>query len=110
LDANLNDMRRAVEALATGAGPVRDRLQEAEAHFGRAFERGEWRGRAEDAMRLKIGAELVEGGDENSTIAESIASLDEPRAVEIAHDMFRLFELVAGLRGEDYGWPARDAR
>jgi hypothetical protein len=101
-------MRRAVEALATGPGPIRTRLQAAEPHFGQAFE-CEMRTPAERHLKLRIGARLVEGGDEapdngetsNAGVAESIALLDEGQAVEIASDMVRLYELVAGLRSDD---------
>ncbi len=50
---------------------------------------------------MRIGAGLVEGGDDDSDVAESIASLAEARAVEIASDMLRLYELIAGLRTDD---------
>ncbi len=52
---------------------------------------------------MRIGAGLVEGGDENDTsdVAESIALLEETRAVEIAGDMLRIYELIAGLRTDD---------
>jgi hypothetical protein len=109
-------MRLAVEALATVPGPIRDRLLAAEPHFGVAFQ-SEMRTPAEKHLRLRIGAALVEGGDEDdeaddededdasdAEIAESIALLDETRAVEIAGDMLRLYELLAGLRTDDgYG-------
>ena len=68
---------------------------------------------------MRIGAGLVEGGDDDdeaddedededdasdAEVAESIALLDESRAVEIAADMFRLYEILAGLRTDDgYG-------
>ncbi len=66
---------------------------------------------------MRIGAGLVEGGDDDdeaddeneddasdAEVAESIALLDESRAVEIAADMFRLYEILAGLRtDDDYG-------
>jgi hypothetical protein len=101
-------MRLAVEVLVTGPGPVRVRLQAVVPHFGAAFD-SEMRTPAEEHLRLRIGAGLVEGGDEDdeddveadasdAEIAESIALLDEARAVEIAGDMLRLYELVAGLR------------
>lgn len=95
----------------TGPGPARVRLQAA-AHFGAAFE-SKMRTSAEEHLRLRIGAGLVEGGEEggdeadveadasDAEIAESIALLDEARAVEIARDMLRLYELVAGLRTDD---------
>jgi hypothetical protein len=104
-------MHLAVEALATGAGTIRARLQAAAPHFGRAFD-CEMQTRAEQHLRLRIGAGLVEGGDEatddadatDAEIVESIALLDEERAIELAGDMLRLYELVAGLRGDDgYG-------
>lgn len=109
-------MRLAVEALVIDAGPVRTRLQAAVPHFRVAFQ-SEMRTPAEKHLRLRIGAALVEGGDEDdeaddededdasdAEIAESIALLDETRAVEIAGDMFRLYELLAGFRTDDgYG-------
>jgi hypothetical protein len=107
-------MRLAVEALATGPGPVRARLQAAEPHFGVVHE-SKMRTRAEEHLRLRIGSGLVEGGEEDdeadietdasdAEVAESIALLDEARAVEIAGDMLRLYELLAGLRTDDgYG-------
>lgn len=70
---------------------------------------------AEQHLRLRIGAGLVEGGHEDNPsdveadasdaeVAESIAELNEARAVEIAGDMLRLYELLAGLRTDDgYG-------
>lgn len=107
-------MRLAVEALATGPGPVRDRLQAAEPHF-RVVHSSEMRTPAEVRLTMRIGSGLVEGGEEDESadveteatdaeIAESIALLDESRAVEIAADMFRLYEILAGLRNDDgYG-------
>ena len=104
-------MRLAVEALATGAGPIRARLQSAAPHFGRAFD-CEAQTPAESHLRLRIGAGLVEGGGErtddadasDAEIAESIALLEEERAIELAGDMLRLYEVVAGLRSDDgYG-------
>jgi hypothetical protein len=61
------------------------------------------RTRAEEHLRLRIGAGLVEGGEEGNdlSVADSIALLDEARAVEIADDILRLYELVAGLRTDD---------
>jgi hypothetical protein len=108
------NMRLAVEALVTGPGPVRARLQAAEPHFG-VVHRSKMRTRAEEHLRLRIGSGLVEGGEEDESsdvdveasdaeVAESIALLDEARAVEIAGDMLRLYELLAGLRTDDgYG-------
>jgi hypothetical protein len=97
-------MRRAIEALTSGLGPIRARLQAAEPHFGAALE-NKMRTPAEQHLSLRIGAGLVEGGDEGdeTNVAESIALLDDARAVEIAGDMLRLYELVAGLRTDDGG-------
>lgn len=93
-------MRLAIEALAIGAGPIQDRLLVAEPHFGAAFD-CEMSTRAAEHLRLRIGAALVEGGDGDGSVAESIALLDEARAIEIAGDMMRLYELVAGIRVDD---------
>lgn len=98
-------MRLAIEALATGRGPIRTRLQAAEPHFGLACE-NEMRTPAERRLGLRVGAGLVEGGDEGdeTSVAESIALLDDARAVEITGDMLRLYELVTGLHTDDgYG-------
>lgn len=98
----VNEMRLAVEALVTGTGLIRARLQMAEPHFGVVHE-NKMRTRAEEHLRLRIGSGLVEGGgeDDDTDVAESIALLDETRAVEIAGDMLRLYELLAGLRMDD---------
>jgi hypothetical protein len=105
----VENMRRAVEALATGRGPIRERLQTAEPHFGRAFERGAWPNPAEQRLRLRIGAGLAEGQggaeDDGLSVGESIAVLDEAHAAQIAADMLLLYEIVVGLR-EDDGWPS----
>ena len=109
-------MRLAVEALATGPGSIHARLQAAAPLFGVAF-KSEPRTPAEWRLKMRIGAGLVEGGDDDdeaddededdasdAEVAESIALLDESRAVEIAADMFRLYEIPAGLRtDDDYG-------
>lgn len=109
------DMRLAVEALATGCGSIHDRLIAAERHFGVAFEDGRMQTRGERILRLGIGAGLVEGGEESDEdddeddegdIAESIRLLDEARAAELAGDVLRLYELVAGIRSDnDWGAP-----
>lgn len=100
----LEHMRLAVEALVVGRGPIRTRLQEAEPHFGAVID-SEMNTRTERELCLGIGAALVEGGDEDdgASVFESIAALDETRAIETARDMLRLFELLAGLR-TDNGW------
>lgn len=107
-------MRLVVEALAIGPGSIHARLQAAAPLFG-VVQRTEMRTRLEMRLNLGIGAGLVEGGEEDESadveteatpaeVAESIALLDESRAVEIAGDMLRLYELLAGLRTDDgYG-------
>ncbi len=95
-------MRLAVEVLATHAGPIRTRLQAAEPHFSVVHE-SMMPTPAEERLRMRIGAGLVEGGDEgdDTDVAESIARLEDTRAVEIAADMFCLYEILAGLRADD---------
>jgi hypothetical protein len=100
-------MRLAVEALVTGSGPVRARLQAAVPHYG-VVHQSEMRTPAEIRLNLRIGSSLVEGGEEDEAsdaeVAESIALLDESRAVEIVGYMLRMYELLAGLRTDDgYG-------
>jgi hypothetical protein len=95
-------MRLAVEALATNAGPIRTRLQAAEPHFG-VVHQSTMHTPAEERLRMRIGAGLVEAGDEgdDTDVAECIALLDETRAIELAADMFCLYEILAGLRDDD---------
>jgi hypothetical protein len=104
-------MRLAVEALVTGSGPVRARLQATVPHYG-VVHQSEMRTPAEIRLNLRIGSGLVEGGEEDESsdvdveasdaeVAEAIALLDESRAVEIAGDMLRMYELLAGLRTDD---------
>ena len=106
-----DEMRLVVEALVIGSGPVRVRLQATLPHFRRVF-RCEARTPLEERLIMRIGAGLVEGGDEDDSadddddasdaeVAEAIALLDEVRAVEIAGDMLCLFEIMAGLRTDD---------
>jgi hypothetical protein len=106
------EMRLAIGALVGGPGPIRTRLQAAERHFSVVFQ-SEMRTPAEERLRLRIGAGLVEVGDDeddsrdvetdasDAEVAQSISLLDEARAVEIAGDMFRLYEILAGLRTDD---------
>jgi hypothetical protein len=49
------DMRLAVEALATGSGPVRFRPQAAEPHFGVVHE-SKMRNEVEERLRMRIGS------------------------------------------------------
>jgi hypothetical protein len=104
--AALVHMRRAIEALATGTGSIQERLQAAEPHFGPVFDDDRQRTRAERHLEVRIGSGLVEGGedDDDRDVAEAIVLLDDRRAVEIASDVVRLYELIAGLRDDDgYG-------
>ncbi len=92
------------------------RLTAAAPHYG-VVHRTKMRTLAEEHLRMRIGAGLVEGGEEDeeegeadieadasaAEVAESIALLDETRAVEIAGDMLHLYELLAGIRTDDDG-------
>lgn len=95
-------MHLAIEALVTSPGSIHARLQAAEPHYGVVHE-SKMPTPAEEHLRMRIGAGLVEGGDEDdeTDVAESIALLDEVRAVEIAGDMLCLYEIMAGLRADD---------
>jgi hypothetical protein len=96
-------LQGAVEALVMGSGPVRSRLQAAERHL-RAVASADMRSPAERHLDLRIGAGLVEAGDDDAEIESSIAELDESRASAIAADILRLYELVLGVReDDDYG-------
>ncbi len=110
----LDEMRKAIDALVSGTGSIRSRMIAAEPHFGAVFV-VKMHTRAEEHMRLRIGAALVEGGDEDSSdvddahdeaeekqaVVESIEALDEARLVEIAKDMVVMYELLAGVRTDD---------
>jgi hypothetical protein len=56
----------------------------------------------ERELWLRIGAGLVEGGDEGSSLERSIALLDDRRASEIAADMLLLYELLGGLESDPH--------
>jgi hypothetical protein len=107
----VNEMRLAVEVLATHPGPIHNRLQAAQTYFGVVQER-KMLTASEEFLSLRIGAGLVEGGDQDDAsdreteasdaeVAESIALLSEERVVEITRDMLYLYELMAGLRRAD---------
>jgi hypothetical protein len=99
-------MRGVVAALATGAAPIRVRLQAAEPHFGQVV-RSELLNRTEEDLYMRIVAGLVEGGDEGDegSVTDSIAALDEARASEIAGDMVRLYEVIADIDDESTRLP-----
>ncbi len=109
-------LRQAVEALATGPGPIQPRLQAAESFFHEVDDR-ELRTDPERHLNLRIGAHLVGAApdsDENpdeeaeadpATRARWTAALSDAQAAEIACDLFKLYELVAGLRDPDREWP-----
>lgn len=105
-------LRLAVEALCTRPEPIRLRLQAAEQLLGRIpasalSSTTEWN------LYHRIVAGLVEGGEESdeeadeNAIAESLAVLDDKRVIEIALDIFHLFELLAGVaeEGAPWRWP-----
>lgn len=80
-------LRLAVETLVTGHGAIGDRLVAAEVHIGAVIEReSEMPTRSLRQMCLRMGAELVEGGDggEEESVAEAIGAPDAARAAEIA--------------------------
>lgn len=105
------EMRLAIKVLATDPGPIHARLQAAVPHFGVVHE-SKMRTPAEEHLRMRIGSGLVEGGSEDEAsdvetdvsdaeVAESVALLDEARAVEIAGDMLCLYELLGGRQAGD---------
>lgn len=106
-------MRRAVEVLGTHPGPIQVRLQAAERYFAQTRDNAQ-PGSAESNLYHRIGSSLVEGGadreeqadryDERTAVADSIAALDESRAIEIAQDMLHFFELIAGIADSKASW------
>jgi hypothetical protein len=107
----LKEMRLAVEVLVTHAGSIHARLQEALPHIGIVQESG-MPTPSEEVLSLRIGSGLVGGGGDDGAsgpeaeasdaeIAESIASLSEARAVELARDILYLYELMTGVRRAD---------
>jgi len=103
-------MRLVVEALAAGPESIRARVRAASRVFPAEDEMST---RAEKILHLRIGAALVEGGpegfegeeeDDERSVAESVADLDEHRLAEIAGDMLLLYEHTAGVR-PDERWP-----
>lgn len=96
-------MKLAIETLCTSPEPIRARLQLADRHFGQLRNTAP-PGSAEWNLFHRIASSLVEAGDEEGTLAESIEALDETRAADIARDMLHLFELIAGIADEDAPW------
>jgi hypothetical protein len=86
-------MRDAVRALCAAPGSIHSRLQAAETHFKLVDNHAE-PGSTKWHLFHRIGSGLVEGGDIDCTVADSIAALSETRAAEIAHDMLALFECL----------------
>jgi hypothetical protein len=93
-------LRLAVEVLVAGSGRISERLQAAERQF-RCIARDQLSGSAERGLYLRIGAGLVEGGDDDSDVTAAIGMLQEQRAAEIALDIFRLYQVVAGIASGD---------
>lgn len=95
-------MRRAVEALCTGAGPIRARLLAADRHLSDVSQ-SDLRDKMQWIFYHRIAAGLVEGGEESDeeadeeAIAESLAELDDARVIAIATDILHLYELVADI-------------
>jgi hypothetical protein len=97
-------MRLAIESLCISAEAIRARLQAAEQYFSQVRNTA-LPGSAEWNLYHRIASSLVEGGDnEDGTIEESIAALDETRATDIARDMLHLFELMAEIADDDAPW------
>jgi hypothetical protein len=96
-------MRLTIDALCTDSGSIHARLLSAVQHFSQihAFELTD---DAEWNLYQRTASSLVQEGDEDGTIAESIAALDESRAADIGRDMLHFFELVAGIADEDAPW------
>jgi hypothetical protein len=109
-DPSYAHIRLAIEALCTRPEPIHARLQAAEQHF-RHVEIGVHGGSAEWNLYHRIGSSLVSAGpdDGSGTVADSIAALDEGRAIDIAADMLHLFELLAKIAESDALriWPRR---
>ncbi len=98
-------MRSAVEALVVGPEPIRGRLHAAARHL-EELRKDELQSAGEHHLYLRIGSQLVEGVDEDCTLAESIEALADERATEIAGEMLRRYELVAGIADSESDlWP-----
>jgi hypothetical protein len=109
-----DNLRRAVEALATDARPIQARLQAAEPFFHQVRDL-DLRSDPERHLNLRIGAHLIAdapatGGEDDEEADEAaraawIAALSDAQAADVASDLFKLYELVAGLRDPADEWP-----
>jgi hypothetical protein len=111
-------MHRAVDALVTGAEPIRVRLVAAEANFRDVDPETDLDTELERNLWHRIASSLVSGGadsnDENENddcspevVAVSIGALDDDIAVLIARDMLRLYELTASRPDDSLRWPSQ---
>lgn len=109
-------MRRAVDALVTGAKPIRVRLVAAEGSFRDVDPETDLDTELERNLWHRIASSLVSGGadgdDENDdcspeAVAVSIGALDDDIAVLIARDMLRLYELTASRPDDSLRWPSQ---
>ncbi|HSZ05630.1 MAG TPA: hypothetical protein VK778_10595 [Solirubrobacteraceae bacterium] len=100
-----DNLRQAVHILCTSPEPIQTRLQEAEHHLPEQMD-GFPASDAEWNLYHRILSSLVESGtdDENEPIAAAIAALPERRAIDIATDILRLFELLANIAPDDAPW------
>jgi hypothetical protein len=110
-------VRQVVDAVLTGSGPLRARLQTAEESFRALDPETQLATGLERNLYHRIASSLVGGGaegnedseDEGSpnALAASIAMLDADVAASIARDMLRLYELTANAPDKSLTWPAQ---
>lgn len=93
----LANLGAAVEALIAGPAAITGRLIAAEEHL-RKIGSEQLPDRAAGYLNARIGAALVASGAEDASVAESIAAMSDREAAEVATDVLRLYELVAGVR------------
>jgi hypothetical protein len=104
-------MRLAVHALVTSPGSIQERLRDAEPYFSEIDHR-ELRNDPESHLDGRINAHLTAAADDDdpddaSLMGTWIEALSDEQAIDIAGDLFRLFELVAGLRDPAGEWPTK---
>jgi hypothetical protein len=109
-------MRRAIDALITGAGPIRPRVRSAEESFRDVDPESDLATELERSLWHRIASSLVSGGpesdDENDSyspeaVVASIGALDDDIAVLVARDMLRLYELTASSPDHSLRWPSQ---